>query len=289
MAFAAILAAVSLQAAVEGCSPIDAQVAVNLALEARKARDPAGAQARLAPVIAGCGPETDAGYLTRTLAADTAAGAGDWKAVRPLLASMGDRPGPLSARVAFLRLAADKALGDAAAFAADRAALLAANDAGLAARGRRVESFAAGPYTVAAYEAPVTQGAFKRLLEFVAAPSDPAAYPVTVMLTDDTGVDKVAAELAAKPGASAPAGRVYFVDLYTCGLHTTLSQRTVPPGAPPPYAEVKAAVAQALAAPPNPARAEPAGAAMASGPCSGAQWLAPGLGLARDRTSPPAG
>ena len=259
--------------------PATAQLAesVKRALELQKTDAP-GARAVLAPLAQACAPSNGAGYVVHVLAADLAARAADWPAARTLLEGVGDRAGPLAPTAAFIRLSADRALGDGDAFLTDRSAMLADNDAGLAAWGRRVETFRAGPFTVTGYEASFDQGPFRRLAEFVATPDDPLGLPYTVTLTDDLSADKVAAGLGAAPAAGQPA-KVYFMDLYFCDGHSTLPPAARPAeGGRPTYAAAKAVAVAAFSAPDKVGTL--AGARAPSTPgCPAGKWLMPGLTL----------
>ena len=259
-------------AAPPACTAAAMRPAVAAAAKALAAKQLTAANTAVAPVLA-CPVVDGVSYTGHVLGAEIAVARQDWAAGRAALAGVGVHPeSPLSARAGFLRLRADEGLGDAAAFTADRAALLAANDARLAAAGRRIETFRAGATQVQAYEAAVTQGTFHRIMEFIATPDDPAAYPIAILLGQDDAADQVAKELdAAKPGAAKPA--MWFLDLYTCGTHATLA--TPPVGdAPPPYTDMKAKAVAALEERAQQARS----VAGPNAACFGGRWLLPGLG-----------
>lgn len=257
---------------------------LQLTLALQKNGDLETAKAQLDPLVVACDARSLQGIVVRVLRAELAAGEKDWPGVRRALDGLTlERPVPLAVRAAFLRLQAEKEEGDVAAVQRHRDALLAANAAGLAARGRQVESFAAGPYTVTAFEAVVDQGPFRRLIEFVGAPSDAAGFPVTVTITDDLNASRVAAEMAAKEGKPAP--RIFFTDLYTCAGHRTLAPPPLgPDGGAPTYAQVRPLVAKVfedLAKAPVSSSGSYAGAG-----CPSAAWIVPGLTPPRPPVTP---
>lgn len=256
------------------CSGAAIAAALQTAIARADAKDAAAAKAAIAPV-ATCPATTVGAFSAHVLRADLAVREGDWAAATAALDGIGHHPELRVARLAgFLRLRADQGTGDAAAFARDRAALVAANDAALAAAGRRVETFRAGAATVTGYEAAIDQGAFHRTVEFIAVPDDPAAYPASVLLTDDRTAVQVAGELA-KPGEP-KREHVWFFDLYTCGAHSTLSP-PVAGDAPPSFADLKTRVV-ALG---TSGAFTPAGPPPDKAVCWSSQWLLPGLGSGR--------
>lgn len=254
------------------CAPSVVQPAVQAAAEALKRKDVAAAKAAIAPAAA-CPVRDGPSYAAHVLGADVASRAGDWATVRNLLDGVRILPeAGIGAHTEFLRLTADQGLGDAAAFARDRTAMLAANDRGLAAAGRRVETFQAGGAQVSAYEATVDQGSFHRVLEFVIAPDAPFAYPASILLTDDQGA--IGLFPLPKSQGSGEAAHAWFLDLYTCSSHSTLPPPAAPSGAQAGYAEVKARVIATLSAsPPIAAPATPP-----AGGCWSAGWILPGFG-----------
>ena len=212
-------------------------------------------------------------YAAHVLRADVAVREGDWPTARAMLAGVAVHPeAQISALAGFIRLRADQGLGDAAAFTRDRADLLAADDARLGAIGRKVETFRVGAVQVAAYEAAVDQGAFHRTLEFIVTPDDPAAYPASILLTDDRNAINIQQELG-KPGAAKPE-HAWFIDLYTCPRHATLAPPAQPFGPSPSYADVRARVTATLADA-SLSRASPPPERLS---CPTAAWLLPGLG-----------
>jgi hypothetical protein len=269
----ALLAAFDLTVAAApnaACTPAALEPAVKAAAAAMQTKDWTGAKAAL-----GAGPDCPvrdgATYVVHAMRASIASHEGDWAGVRAALAALALPPElGLSARVGLLRLAADQALKDPNAFAHDREALLAADDARLAAVGRRVERFHAGGATVTAYETSVQQGAFHRVMEFVITPDDPAAYPASIQLTDDAGAMKVAQAL--NHGPDQPT-HDWFLDLYTCTAHATLPRPGKAFGDQPDYTAVKAQVMASLSAP---IAFTPAAAP--EGGCFTAPWLLPGFG-----------
>ena len=242
-----------------------------IAAQAHLKTDPAAAEAEVTP-FAACPDRSAPTYAAHVLKAELATHRGDWAAAGRAMTNVGLHPeAPISARAGFLRLRADQALGDAAGFARDRAALLAADDAVLSRLGRRVERFHVGTTTVTAYEARVVQGPFVRVFEFIATPDDPAAYPASVVLTDD----RSAAEFKA-PGRPAHE-HAWFFDDYTCDGKGSGSPKDMF-GPQPDYAEMRDVASKAFAAP-LPVKAPPDKDA-----CWTGQWILPGLGA-----HPPAG
>lgn len=261
----ALSALIDLQAAPATACGDDTVRAALRAAQGHLQADPAAAEADVS-AAATCPERSAPTYAAHVLKAELAVHRGDWTAAARALSGVGLHPeAPISARAGFLRLRADQGLGDAAAFTRDRAALLAADDAALTRLGRRVERFHVGASTVTAYEARVVQGQFVRVFEFIAAPDDPAAYPASVVLTDDRG----GAERAA-PGQPVPA-HVWFFDDYTCDGKGSGSPKDMF-GPQPSYADTRAVVATAFAAP-LPVKPPPEKDA-----CWTAQWILPGLG-----------
>ena len=166
---------------------------------------------------------------------------------------------------------ADQGLGEADTFAADRALTMVANDATLTAAGEKVETFRVPGADVTAYHTLFDQGGFHRVYTFVAVPDDKAAYPVSVMLTDDRSTGAVMKQLGLGGGGS---GHAWFIDLYQCSGHRNLVPPSTPIDRQPDYALVRARVVATLSAP----------GAFAAGPpergyCASANWIAPGFGL----------
>ncbi len=255
------------------CAVATVSQAVEAAVGHLKQHDAAAAKADLAPVAA-CPTTSYPAFAAHVFRAGLAVDEQDWPTAQAALAGVGIHPEvPLSGRAAFLRLRADQGVQDAAAFTRDREAVVAANDARLAAAGKRLETFRAGTATVTAYDAPVTQGAFSRVFEFVAVPDDPAAYPASIQLTDDRAAAAMNAQMA-KPDQPKPV-HVWFLDLYTCNQHSTLMlpAGTVATGPAPAYDAVKAQVVAVLATTRLVAEPPPA-----KGACFASAWLLPGIG-----------
>ena len=268
MLAAMILALAAAPAA--NCAPAEVAAAINAALAARKGRDGDAAAAAIAPAAA-CPVTSGQAYSAHVLAAELAADRADWPAVRRLLAGIDMHPEmTLGARVRFLLMRADQGLGDAAAFTADRALTVVANDAKLSAAGRKLETFRVPAGEVSAYRAEFDQGGFHRVYQFIAVPDDPAAYPASVMLTDDQST----AAMMKQMGLGGGAAHAWFLDLYRCSNHATLAPPAAPDGKEPDYALVKARVVAALSAPDAFAATPPQ-----RGLCASANWLAPGFGL----------
>ena len=264
------------------CDPatISSHVQSASALVAKK--DLAGAKRAIDPV-ASCPTTSYPAFVARVVRGQVAVGEGDWAAARAALDGVDVHPEvPLSAMAGFLRLRADQGLNDTAAFARDRAALLMANDSFLRHLGDRlIEIFRVGNAEVTAYAAPVDQGPFRRVTEFIVVPDDRAAYPASITLTDDRQTLTIAREMAAKNNGPQP-NHVWFVDLYTCNKHATLQQ--VSGDVPPDYAALKARVLAAVV--------DPAIIAVSAGPdramCFSAKWILPGLGRSLSSASAPA-
>ena len=272
MLFAIALAAATAIAPSASCSGVDLRPGLKAAAAALSRKDLEAAQAAIAPAAA-CPVADGVTYAAHVLRADIAVREGDWTTARTMLAGVAVHPeAGLSARAGFIRLRADQGLGDAAAFAADRAALLSADDARLSAIGRRVETFRIGFAQVAAYEAALDQGAFHRTLEFIVTPDDPAAYPSSILLTDDRGAIGIE-QATAKPGAPKPE-HAWFIDLYTCARQATLSPPAQPFGPAPAYADVRARVSATLSDASLTRAALPPDRLS----CPTAMWILPGLG-----------
>jgi hypothetical protein len=267
----ALLLASLLPDAADACAPDRLRPSLEVASKAFQAKDLNAARTALEPVAA-CPIKDGITYVGHVLRAEVAVRQADWNTARAMLAGAGIHPeNGFAGRAGFFRLRADQGLGDARAFTADRDALIAANDQRLAANGGRVERFAVPGGHVDAYRTGVDQGSFHRVYEFIATPDDPAAYPVSVQLTDDHTVDENWAVLnKTQPAQAHP----WYLDLYACGGHATLKPVATTAGADrPDYASVKAAVQDALAdgkllkaSPPPPAD------------CGGALWVLPGIG-----------
>jgi hypothetical protein len=252
------------------CAPAAIAARVQAAAPLLGKRDLAGAGVALGS--AGSCPATSyPAFVAHVLRGEIAIGAGDWAGARAALADVAlHAEVALSARAGFVRLRADQGLNDAAAFARDRTMLVTANDAMLTAAGRRIETFRAGTASITAYEATVDQGPFRRTVEFVVVPDDLAAYPVSILLTDDRTAVAMSAQMAT-PG-EAKREHVWFLDLYTCGQHSTL----LPPIAtdmPAAYDSLKARVVATLATVSLAAAPPPDHTA-----CWSSAWLLPGLG-----------
>lgn len=253
------------------CAPATVATKVVAAAPLLGKRDLAGATAALGEA-GNCPATSYSAFAAHVIRGEIAIAGGDWSGARAALDGVGLHPEvSLSARAGFIRLRADQGLGDAAAFIRDRAALVAANDAKLAAAGRRLETFRAGSASVTAYEAAVDQGAFHRTVEFIAVPDDAAAYSVAILLTDDRNAVTVSGELA-KPGEP-KREHVWFFDLYSCALHSTLSPPIVN-DTPPATADLKARVIALFADAKLTAAAPPPDKAI----CFSNIWLLPGLG-----------
>jgi hypothetical protein len=263
------------------CSPAAVEPALNAAATANQNRDFKGAERAIAAASA-CPVRDGPTYGAHVLRAELAVGDGDWTTARTMLSGLGVHPeSTLGARAAFLQLRVDQAAGDATSFTAERDAALAANEARLlAAGGHKLEGFTVPGGTVAAYDAFINQGSFHRVYEFVATPNDPAAYPATIQLTDDQAAASLDAFLNKKGDKSAPA-HVWFIDLYTCNRHTTLTPPKIITGAQPDYEEVKARVTATFA--------DSALLAVAPPPektaCMAGMWILPGFGQQRKPTS----
>lgn len=261
------------------CAPAAVEAALRSVGAAMERKDEAAARAAIAPAAA-CPVTNGQTYAAHIFAADLAARRDDWGAVRALLTDTGVHAETLlGIRAQFLKMRADQGLGDAAGFLGDRGLTVAANDARLTAAGEKVETFRAGTASVTAYRTPLDQGSFHRVLEFIAVPDDQAAYPVSVMLTDDRSAAIMMAQMkggAAGGAAKGADAHAWFVDLYTCTRHSALAPVGAPNGAEPGYAAVKARVVEALGAPGALAAPPPE-----HGACSGASWLMPGFGLRR--------
>ena len=268
--------------AAPACDKASLDAAVKTAATALEHKDLAGARATMNPFLL-CPVDSGQAYIAHVLAADIAAREGNWQPVRALLATAGIHSEvTLGARVQLLRMRADQGLGDPAAFATDRGLTLVANDARLTGLGQKVETFRVPAGEVTAYRAAFDQGSFHRVLAFVATPDDKAAYPVTVMLTDDPNAAAMlkAAGLA-RPGAGAADAHAWFIDLYQCSSHSNITPPAMDRQHEPDYAAVKARVVEALSAKD----------AFAAGPpergfCASANWLMPGFGVRRSATAP---
>ena len=275
MIVALLVLALDVPSTADACAAAALQPAVAQAAAAVGRKDLAAAKTLIAAAAA-CPVRDGATYAGHVLRADIAVREGDWVgALSVLPADPPHAETSLGARAAFLRLRADQGLQDAGAFKRDRNDMLTADDAGLASAGRRVETFRTAVASVAAYAAPIDQGAFHRVLEFIVTPDDPAAYPVSIQLTDDVQADKIQAELS--KGAVAPP-RIWFLDLYTCSAHATLPPTPAPAdGSQPSYAETKARVLAALA--------DDSAVTVKAGPdrlsCPSAHWIMPGFGAHR--------
>ncbi len=268
---AALMQAAAPPAPIDCAQPQSASFAITSGGQALNKRDYPGAAAAVAPLVAACGPRTRPGAIGRIIAAEAAAGQGDWKTVLEALKSVDFTPAPkLYALSEFLRLGAYAAAKDEVDFAATRARLLAAENQALARLGPLLERFDVGAYHVTAYGAPLTQGSFARLIEFIIEPTAPFAFPQSVMLTDDKGADGLTKALGLQANTSTL--KIYFVDMYTCGMHMTLKQVQARDGAAPAYADVKPMVVSALSTPPRYESGMTPG-----GACLTSQWITPGL------------
>ena len=259
------------------CAPATVQPALDAAFSASQAKDLAGAKAAIASA-ATCPVKDGPTYGAHILRATIAAAEQDWSTAHAMLGGLNLHPesGPLGARAAFLQLRVDQAVGDQKRFAADRATILATNEARLLAfGGHKRESFAVPGGTVAAYDAPVDQGSFHRVYEFVATPTDPEAYPVTIQLTDDRGALSLQSAIA--KNGSKPIAHVWFLDLYTCDRQATLPPPRQPTGDQPGYDEIKARVVATFADPKLLAAAPPPDKSA----CPTAMWILPGFSQQR--------
>ena len=276
MLFALALALDIATAPTAPCSPAVVDPSLQIAVADRRARDVAGAKATI-EAASRCPVRDGPTYGAHVLRAELAAEEQDWATVRAMLAGVPLHPETsIGARAAFLDLRVYQSLGNAKAFTALRTIVLTLNDAALiAAGGHKRETFAVPGGTVAAYDAAIDQGAFHRVYEFVATPTDPAAYPVTIQLTDDRSAIAIAKSLA-KPDARA-VDHVWFVDLYTCDRHMTLTPPGNRTGDQPSYDEIRARVVATfadpslLAAAPPPEKSE----------CRSGIWILPGFGAPR--------
>ena len=277
MLFALLLGFGISAASPSACSPATVDTAIKATLTAQKANDRAAAKVAITPAAA-CPVKDGATYAAHVLRASIAVGEEDWVTGRAMLSGLKLHPEiGLGAEAAFLQLRIDQGLGDANAFTTDRAAMLAANDAGLReAGGRKRESFIVTGGMVAAYEASIHQGAFLRVYEFVATPDDPAAYPVTIQLTDDQQAASLQS-LFAKSGDKAGPAHSWFIDLYTCNQHVTLAPPKAALGAQPEYDEIKARVVETFADP----KLLTAGAPPEKVSCMAGRWILPGFGQTR--------
>ena len=192
----------ALAAASPSCEAKEIGGVIEAALAARKGHDPVSAAAAIAPAAA-CPVRSAQAYGARVLAAGIAGNRADWPAVRQLLAGIAMHPEMTrGARLRFLLLRADQGLAEAETFAADRALTMIANDARLFAAGNKLEAFRLPGAEVTAFHTLVNQGGFHRMYEFVALPEDEAAYPVTVMLTDDQSTGAVMKQLGLNRGGA---------------------------------------------------------------------------------------
>ena len=255
------------------CLPSAIVTQVQAAQKLMASKDTAGATATI-DAAARCPATSYPAFVAHVVRADLAVAQGDWTAARVALDGLEvHSEAKLSARAGFLRLRTDEGLGDVAAFARDRAALIAANDAALQALGRRLETFRAGAATVTVYEAMVDQGPFRRTAEFIIVPDDPAAYPASILITDDRQAAVIGKQLA-KPGEAKPE-HAWFLDLYTCGQHATLRPPIMKDAATPDTVATKAQIVTLLATPLTGTTSAERAVCFASG------WILPGLGAAR--------
>ena len=258
------------------CAPSNLQSSIQQAASAVVRKDLAAAKSAIAGSL-DCPADSAPAYSAHILAADIAAQQGDWRAARAALPKVDILPqSSLSPKAGFIRLRADQGLADVAAFARDRAALIAENDARLEAGGRRLEVFRVTGAQVTSYQASVDQGDFHRVLEFIVAPDDRAAYPASILLTDDRSGVRISKDLA-EAGAGA-AAHVWFIDLYTCPQQRTLQDRAQEVGSQPTYQAVKARVIAAL----EDSKATIIEVPSTSQGCSTAKWILPGLGFNLD-------
>jgi hypothetical protein len=254
------------------CSNSAAQPLVQQAAKALDHKDFVAAKTAIDPVAA-CPANSAVTYAAHVLRAEIAVREEDWATARAMLTGVSIHPeASLSARAGLIRLRADQGLNDAPAFAADRAALIDANEKSLLVAGHKIESFRVGAANVTAFDASFDQGSFRRVMEFIVVPDDQAAYPASILLTDDQGAIRLQKALV-KSGETAPE-HAWFVDLYTCPAQSTLPMAGKMFGPQPSYSEVKAKVVVALA--------DGTVAGIKTPPprsiCGTAPWLLPGLG-----------
>ncbi len=132
-------------------------------------------------------------------------------------------------------ISALEVVGDAEGFRAVRDAFLVEHDRALTTGPgamRKVERFQTPLAVVDAYEGRILNGAFVRLIVFVASPND-GGMPVTLAVGMDPATDLLAGGAGGKDH--------YFLDLYPCDQHATMDiiERKKKQG-PPPYAEMRA-------------------------------------------------
>ncbi len=271
MFLVALIQAASPTPAIDCAQPQTASFAINSAAQALRKRDYAGAAAAVSPLVAACGPNTRPGGVGRLLAAEAASGLGDWKTVLDDVKDLDFASVPrFYARTQFLRMGAYAALKDEADFAAARTRLLAAENQALAKLGPMVERFDVGAYHVTVYRAPVTQGGFVRMIEFIVEPTAPFVFPQSVMLTEDKATAGLSKALGLQ--SNAPGLKIYFVDMYNCARHMTLKQVQAKDGAAPAYDEVKPLVVSALSS-----TSKWESSMSPGGACLTSQWITPGL------------
>ena len=141
----------------------------------------------------------------------------------------------------WIELAARARLGDGAAFTAARDRLLDLAAARLTDpagpfKGRLRERFETEAAVVDVYDLDLVQGAFRRRMLFVARPKDGGMF-VSGAVTLDMAVEAMGLE----QGKTS-----WFLDLYPCDMHATLTIMPAKKGALPDYAKVKAVFAGAF-------------------------------------------
>ena len=224
-------------------------------------------KASLDGLIKACG-ETPALWPYRTVRAAMAVDDGDDELALDLVRAVPiEAAGPVAGVASWLRLRLYAAKRDAAAFAAERAAMLARVDQALGAAAGGVERFTVGSDQVAAYQTTLQQGPFQRHFEFIIAPGGAFAEPESMMVTTDANSAKIAQELGASSGK--PVTPPVFVDRYNCQTHATVK---LLPGTPD-YAAAKALVVKELTARPIWTEGKPAKVTA----CHWPQFVTPGL------------
>ena len=255
------------------CSPMATQEKINAAAEAMRA-DLSLAKSIIIPVLS-CPPDNSAAYYAHVLRAEIAVREKDWVSARSTFNKVGFHPeSKISVRAASFILQADAMTKNAKLFAADRAGIVAGNDAVLSSLGGRIETFNAGGAAVTAYETPVTQGSLHRVLEFIIVPDDASSYPRSILLTDDREAVTVEAELGqANSSKKIDGGHVWFIDAYDCSGHETLA--IVPGTKQPVYEAVKVRVLQRLSGEKGSVSSL---TVPDNGSCAALSWILPGLG-----------
>jgi hypothetical protein len=182
-------------------------------------------------IITACG-DAEPSWHARVMRSLIAAEDGDAKlAVRLLHPVPKPAPAPIGGYSSFVALRAHAADGDRAAFARERAGLMAASAAALS-KGRTGERFTAGGAQVTALEVDLPVGPLRSRRAFLVTPTGPRAFPLTIHLT--TGEDVL--------GSGKPA---WFLDEYRCDGRSTLKYFDAS-DTPPNAAEVRRMVVERL-------------------------------------------